>query len=242
MSRILTFKQILRAFVVRVGTYLDLIERRDDPRYQQAHVGANVLLGNVIFEGDNSVGDDVKIRGNVTLGFRSTLGHHCIVYGGDISIGRYCQFAPHVSIYAINHSVDYMTTYVNKRLFGGELQAHNVSSPIHIGHDVWIGHGSIVLKGVKIGDGAVVGAGSVVTRDVPDYGIVAGNPARLIRKRFEDEIIVLLKDLAWWNKTPEQIEMMKEIFFINFREDRDVGASLLKKYLAVTDKCKNETA
>jgi phosphonate metabolism protein (transferase hexapeptide repeat family) len=73
------------------------------------------------------------------------------------------------------------------------------SHPVHIGHDVWIGHGAVILAGRTIGNGAVVGAGSIVTKDVPAYAIVAGNPARLIRQRFPPEIATRLERLAWWD-------------------------------------------
>ncbi len=66
-------------------------------------------------------------------------------------------------------------------------------------HDVWIGYGVLIRSGVTIGDGAVVGMGAVVTKDVPPYAIVAGNPAKVVRYRFEPEIIEALQELAWWN-------------------------------------------
>ena len=68
-----------------------------------------------------------------------------------------------------------------------------------IGHDVWIGHGAVVLPGRNIGTGAVIAAGAVVTKDVGDYTIVAGNPARLVRQRFSTAIAERLKRLGWWD-------------------------------------------
>lgn len=76
---------------------------------------------------------------------------------------------------------------------------------ITIGNDVWIGAGSIIRKGITIGDGAVVGAGSVVSKDVPPYGIVAGNPARLIKYRFDEATIAEFLDLKWWDLPVEKI-------------------------------------
>ncbi|MGZ3296248.1 MAG: chloramphenicol acetyltransferase, partial [Xanthobacteraceae bacterium] len=70
---------------------------------------------------------------------------------------------------------------------------------VHIGHDVWIGHGAIVLPGRGIGTGAVVAAGAVVTKDVPAYTIVAGNPARTIRRRFPESVTNRLAELSWWD-------------------------------------------
>jgi len=71
--------------------------------------------------------------------------------------------------------------------------------PVEIGPDVWIGHGAVVLPGRRIGTGAAVGAGSVVTRDVPDYAIVAGNPARILRPRFPADVQARLLRIAWWD-------------------------------------------
>jgi virginiamycin A acetyltransferase len=69
---------------------------------------------------------------------------------------------------------------------------------IHIGSDVWIGYGSIILSGVTIGNGAVIGTGSVVTKDIPSYAVAAGNPARVIRSRFSPKVVQEMLDLKWW--------------------------------------------
>ncbi|XKK39810.1 CatB-related O-acetyltransferase [Nocardiopsis sp. ARC36] len=74
-----------------------------------------------------------------------------------------------------------------------------------VGHDVWFGHGSTVMPGVRIGHGAVIASGSVVTSDVPDYGIVGGNPARLIRTRFDAGTVDRLLAVAWWDWPAEHI-------------------------------------
>ena len=81
-----------------------------------------------------------------------------------------------------------------------------------IGNDVWIGRSAIVLSGVNIGNGAVIGAGSVVTKDVPDYAIVAGNPAKLIRYRFDEHTIQELQSLKWWAWPDEKIKQYAEYF------------------------------
>jgi virginiamycin A acetyltransferase len=225
-------KRTLRAMVLKTGTYLDLIEQRNDPRYQQARILSNVLLGNAVFEGENFVGQDVEFHGNVLIGYKSTIGHHSILFGGDIEIGKYCQLGPYVSMYAKNHPSEYISSYVGRRLFNGELQTHNIDEPIRIGNDVWIGHGAIILKGVYVGNGAIVGAGSVVTKKIPDYAIVVGNPAQIMRMRFDDEIVELLNQLAWWDRTSQQIDQMKDLFFTNIRDHRAVFIETLKTYLA----------
>jgi serine acetyltransferase len=78
---------------------------------------------------------------------------------------------------------------------------------IEIGNDVWIGQNAIILSGVnKIGDGAVIGAGSIVTKDVPDFAIVAGNPAKVIRCRFDEAVIRKLKEERWWDRDIEELK------------------------------------
>ena len=80
-----------------------------------------------------------------------------------------------------------------------------------IGNDVWIGQNSLILPGAKIGDGVIIGANSVVSGEIQPYSIVAGNPARLVRKRFDDEMINLLLTLKWWDKSVAEIENLSEI-------------------------------
>lgn len=79
------------------------------------------------------------------------------------------------------------------------------SRPVRIGHDSWIGHGALIMKGVSIGIGAIIGAGSVVTKDVPDYAVVAGAPARLLKWRHPRSVAERLQALAWWDWPHEQL-------------------------------------
>jgi len=129
-------------------------------------------------------------------------------FGDDtrLVIGRYCSISDRVSIIlGGNHRVDWFTTYPFAAFSGDwpdarEISGHPASKgDILIGNDVWIGFGSVILSGVTIEDGAVIGAGAVVSKDVAPYSIVAGNPAREVRKRFSDDIIARLLDLQWWN-------------------------------------------
>jgi hypothetical protein len=134
-----------------------------------------------------------------------------VVHDADIiysTIGKFCSIAAMTRINPGNHPMHRASqshfTYRASAYFPDERdeaaffawrRAHRVT----IGHDVWIGHGAIVLAGRSIGTGAVVAAGSVVTKDVPDYTIVAGNPARLIRRRFTEPVAQRLVELAWWD-------------------------------------------
>jgi hypothetical protein len=101
-------------------------------------------------------------------------------------------------------------TYRASAYFAGatddaELFARRRAHAVTIGHDVWIGHGAIILAGRRVGTGAVIAAGAVVTKDVGPYAIVAGNPARVIRARFPDEIAARLQRLAWWDWSHERL-------------------------------------
>ena len=161
--------------------------------------------------GENLVPEFCVASGKIVLGYRSTLGVHNFLFG-DITIGKYCQIGGYVAFHGMNHPISYPTTYINKKLFNGELKAFASQSPIKVGNDVWIGHGVIVLGGVTIGDGAILAAGSVITKDVEPYTIVAGNPAKPIRKRFSEKVIAELLELKWWDKSESELEQLKPLF------------------------------
>lgn len=116
----------------------------------------------------------------VTLGDYSGIGVNCEVFG-DVSIGNDVMMGPEVVFYTTNHKFD--RTDIPMR-----LQGTTESKGIVIGNDVWIGRRAIILPGVTIGDGVVIGAGAVVAKDIPSYSVVVGNPARVIKKRNEQQI------------------------------------------------------
>lgn len=141
-------------------------------------------------------------------------------------IGRYCSFGENVQIGRQNHPVTWVSTspafYLGDRLFDledgfeGHHDYHNhafeVDGPpttlkvTHIGHDVWIGHGAYVAAGVSIGTGAVVAAHAVVTKDVPDYAVVAGNPAVIKKMRVPSAMVTPLLKSRWWRYAPWQLQ------------------------------------
>jgi phosphonate metabolism protein (transferase hexapeptide repeat family) len=130
------------------------------------------------------------------------------------TIGKFCSIAAMTRINPGNHPMHRASqshfTYRASAYFPDEADEADFfdwrrSHPVHIGHDVWIGHGAIVLPGRKIGTGAVIAAGAVITKDVPDYTIVAGNPARMIKRRFSKEVAERLVELAWWNWNHEAL-------------------------------------
>jgi virginiamycin A acetyltransferase len=166
----------------------------------------NLTLGNNV-----AIPEFCSFSGEVIIKDFTTLGIHNYM-AGKIEIGKYCQIGAYVALHGTNHPVSYPSTYINSRLFNGELAKHKTEAPIKVGNDVWIGHGSIILSGVTIGDGAIVGAGSVVTKNVEPYSIVAGNPAKFIRKRFSERIIQEMLELKWWDKSSQELNNMKDFF------------------------------
>ncbi|MGC8677912.1 MAG: CatB-related O-acetyltransferase [Hydrogenobaculum sp.] len=109
------------------------------------------------------------------------------------------------------HFTDYITTYPIYELFPfyedspPPAQPHNSKGDMIIGSDVWIGIETLLMPGIKIGDGAVIGAGSVVVKDVPPYAVVGGNPARVLKYRFHQDIIDELLKIRWWDWEDERI-------------------------------------
>lgn len=169
------------------------------------------------FGGENVIPEYCAFAYKTKLGYRTTLGTNNY-FGGKVNIGNYCQIGRDVAFHPTNHPISYATTYVNSQLFGGELKNLKSERPIKIGNDVWIGHGVIVLAGVEVGNGAILAAGSVVTKHVEPYTIVAGNPAKPLRKRFSEIIIAELLELKWWNLPEYQILKLKPLFFQNLEE------------------------
>ena len=144
--------------------------------------------------------------------FESHVTHHYEWLGDKLIIGRFCQIASGVEFVmnGANHQMNAATTFPFYTLEGWDMQPPARSDlPLKgdtvVGSDVWIGQNAVILPGVHIGDGAIIGANSVVGSDVEPYTIVAGNPARVIRRRFDDELIKLLLKFRWWDKDVEEI-------------------------------------
>lgn len=144
--------------------------------------------------------------------FERHVTHHYDFIGDKLIIGKFCQIAAGVEFVmnGANHRMNASTTYPFN-IFGTWEQNAPAQSDLPlkgdtvIGNDVWIGQNVTILPGVHIGDGAIIGACAVVASDVAPYTIVAGNPAKLIRKRFDDELTALLLKFKWWDKSIEEI-------------------------------------
>ncbi|MBC1937548.1 antibiotic acetyltransferase [Listeria grandensis] len=172
--------------------YLNLIKSRrrfPNNNINSGQVGANVRLGKECW-----INRDVIIGDNVVMGDYSYVNRGTIIASGKI--GKYCSIAAHCQIGLDEHPSHFFSTSP----FTYDQQAWDTfQNPPIIDHDVWIGVNVIVMQGVHIGTGAILAAGAVVTKDVPPYMIVGGVPAKIIKPRFETEVIDKLLREAWWD-------------------------------------------
>ncbi len=169
----------------------------------------NVVTRPNIVIGDYTYYDDPEDAEN----FEKHVTHHYEFLGDKLIIGRFCAIAKGVEFImnGANHRMNSITTYPFNIMGNGweratpTLQELPLKGDTVVGNDVWIGQNVTILPGVHIGDGAIVGANSVVSKNVPAYHIVGGNPIRTIRKRFDDETIDFLLHLKWWDWSDEKI-------------------------------------
>ena len=147
--------------------------------------------------------------------FEKRVTHHYAFIGDKLIIGKFCQIAAGTTFVmgGANHQMNAVSTFPFYIMEGWDQEAPPLSEmPLRgdtvVGNDVWIGQDATILPGVHIGDGAIIGMRSVVGRDVAPYSIVAGNPARMIRKRFDDELIDLMLRLRWWDRPVEEINRL----------------------------------
>lgn len=171
-------------------------------------IGARSLIHKCLLEGNITVGSNTTINGPSTEFY--SLNH-------SISIGNFCSIARGTNIQEYNHNMETITTYfIKHRIFEECYGVDAVSKgTIIIGNDVWIGTGTTILTGVTIGDGAVVAANSVVTNDIPNYAIVGGSPAKVLKYRFSQDVISELIKLKWWDWDIEKIKKNKDLFYNN---------------------------
>ncbi|WP_366111312.1 CatB-related O-acetyltransferase [Aestuariivita sp.] len=134
------------------------------------------------------------------------------LYGDQrIEIGKFCSLAMGVSFVtdSANHRYDGFSTYPFAVFDGMDPGRPSMPgrkpSPTRVGHDCWLGRNAMLLPGATLGNGVIVGAGAVVGGTVPDYAIVAGNPGRVVRMRFDDAVIARLNAIAWWDWPIDQV-------------------------------------
>lgn len=161
----------------------------------------NILVGDFTYIADSD--------------FESHVTHHYAWIGDRLIIGKFCQIAAGVEFVmnGANHQMNAVTTFPFYTLEGWDMEPPAkddlpLKGDTVIGNDVWIGQNAVILPGVHIGDGAIIGASSVVGSDVEPYTIVVGNPAKRLRKRFDEELIELLLKFRWWDKTIDEINAL----------------------------------
>ena len=168
-------------------------------------IGANKIVDvdKNFYEDDN--------ENALTLGAMSYINGLDFWCGGqknipNILVGRYCSLSRELLfIIGFNHNYKAITTYPK---YGRSNISSKNPRQIIIGHDVWIGHGATIMGGVKIGNGAVIGAKAVVAKDIPPYAIAVGNPARVVKYRFDEEMIRKFLAVKWWNWDRNKIEQL----------------------------------
>lgn len=172
------------------------------------------FIKNTVTHPNISVGDYTYYDDPVdSEDFERNVLYHFPFVGDKLIIGKFCALSRGIRFImnGANHKMSGFSTYPFE-IFGKDWQ--RVTPQGHeylykgdtvIGNDVWMGYEAVIMPGIQIGDGAIVAAQSVVTKDVPPYTIVGGNPARVIRQRFPDEVVQALLDIAWWNWDVEKI-------------------------------------
>lgn len=157
-----------------------------------------------------------KIEGaNITCGRESYHNGNFAAKGrGRVTIGKFCAFGENVKLILSNHNYNYPS--IQYTLYGrlfNELPYEKKAGAITVGHDVWIGDNVIILPDVTIGNGACIGAGTIVTKDIPDYAIAGGNPAKIIKYRFTQNQIDRLNETKWWDWDDAAILQNRAFFF-----------------------------
>lgn len=166
---------------------------------------------------DSTLGRYTEVGANCTVKHSAIGDYSYCVENSQIAyatIGKFANIASHVRIYASMHPMERASlhhfSYRSSWYFDGETDDQDffdwrAGQGIAIGHDTWIGHGAVVMPGVSIGNGAIIGANAVVTKDVADFAIAVGVPARTIRQRFSDDVASRLGALAWWDWEHERL-------------------------------------
>lgn len=147
--------------------------------------------------------------------FEKHVTHHYDFIGDKLIIGKFCQIASGVEFVmnGANHQINAVSTFPFYIFEGWEQEMPSLSEmPLKgdtvVGNDVWIGQNAVIMPGVHIHDGAIIGLNSIVASDVAPYAVVAGNPAKEIRKRFDDELISLMLEFRWWDLGIEEINSL----------------------------------
>lgn len=166
---------------------------------------------------DIYLAEGVDVRKDVSIGDHSYCSSGAVLFNGT-SIGRFCSIGYNVQIGCPEHPLNFLSTspaVYRKSAASAYLDwpKDDILDPVVIENDVWIGSNAVILHGVRIGNGAVVAAGAVVTKDVPDFAVVGGVPAKILRKRFDAEAEAKIGESKWWEKEIPEIEAFAKNFY-----------------------------
>lgn len=145
------------------------------------------------------------------IGRHSYMGEGCCVYDPNTKIGSFCTIAHNVLIGAGQHPLNFLSVHPFQYSNNFVKHKKNIDkpflsySPVEVGNDVWIGSNVVIMDRIRIGDGAVIGSNAVVTKDIPPYAIAVGIPAKVVRYRFDQEIINELLQIKWWRFDDSQL-------------------------------------
>lgn len=182
------------------------------------------VRGNLHIDPSASVPRDAILGASVTIGAHSGINRGFTAKGrGPISIGRFCAIGQNVTLISGEHPTGRLATQFGLYRKLGWDHTEIRTDGLRIGSDVWIGDGAIVLSEVKIGDGAVIAAGAVVTHDVPEFAIVAGTPARVLRFRFPEDQCRWVAELRWWDRELQDLTGLQQLF------EADIAASSIEE-------------
>jgi len=200
-----------------------LVKRHDEigKKFPLCRIGPNVSI-----KGFVEIGNFTLIGGR---GYIETLGKDRINEPGVI-VGKYCTVADGLWISTVGHPSRRASHRPFEVDFGWseshdmpKYQSEGSKNQIEIGNDVWIGRNVTIIRNAKIGNGVVIGAGAIVTKDVPSYHLVVGNPGVVKEKRFSDTIINQLEEIRWWEWGIEKIGRNREFFYLDLVDNPEIN-------------------
>lgn len=206
------------------------LKAKSIPKNSQITVEEHVSLGDIVIQAKNvTVGAYSYIRSGVVIGANAEIGRFC-------SIGK----AVILGVDGAAHPLDWVSTspfQYDKNMHNTLMQLPSYEVPpqkVIVGNDVWIGEGAKIMAGVTIGDGAVIAAYSLVTKDVPDYGVVGGMPAKIIKYRFSPDMAEAMLNTQWWQYQVAEVLAMSviqpEFFIREFSEKRSLKLASYKLF------------
>lgn len=200
-----------------------------------------VVVGDFTRVSQSKLGNKVRIDRNNLILF-SELGRYCYTGSNtkvlNAKVGKFNSISWNVSIGGNNHDMNKVTTHsflvYPKWGMGANGNWKSVSEACELENDIWVAAGVNILRGVHIGSGAIIGAGTIVTKDVPPYAIVAGNPGKIIRMRCSDKIIEKMLELEWWNFPADIIRSNFKVF------DSELTIDTVEKLFEIKEKLMDE--